>query len=83
MEVGLQQPMPTHHTEGDGTPLAGQAHTPVTLVSDQPLTNQALNILRRRRRHHAHVLADVFGLDTVTPGLLSAPHELENVLDDR
>ena len=39
VEVGLQQPMPTHHTEGDGTPLAGQAHTPVTLVSDQPLAN--------------------------------------------
>ena len=82
MQVGLQEPVAAHHPQGDPTPLLRQAHAPVTLVRHEALPGEALHVLRRRRGDHAHVFANVFRLDTVTAGLLGAPHELEDVLDD-
>ena len=83
MQVGLQEPMAAHHPQGNPAPLLGQAHTPVRFVRDQSLSYEALHVLRRRRGNHSHVLADILRFHAVTASFLGAPHELQDVLDDR
>ena len=82
VQVGFEQAVASHHAQGDGTPLLRQTHTPIALVCHESLPGEALDILRRRRRDHAHVFADVFRLNAITASFLGAPHELEDVLDD-
>ena len=83
VQVGFKQAVTANHPQRDRAPLQGQPHAAVTLVCDEALASQALNVLRCRRRDNAHVFGDILGLDTVTAGLLGAPYELEDVLHDR
>ena len=48
MEVRFEQAVAAHHTQGDRTPLRGQPHAAITLVRDEALASQALNVLRCR-----------------------------------
>ena len=83
VQVCFKQAMAAHHSQGDGAPLRGEAHTAVSLVGDEALAGQALDILGRSRGYDPHVFGDVLRLDAVAAGFLGTPHELQDVLHDR